>query len=140
MHIRGSIAKGLLIALAITLIPFTAVSAQKITPGTTCKVLNQKAVFQNKTFTCIKSGKNFIWNKGVAIKKPTATPAPTPTSTPTPTPTPTSKKLTFSNISENVDAIALNVYSDFQRLMATNYQSTIKVNTIIGEGGAGRAG
>ncbi|CAB4543756.1 MAG: hypothetical protein F2602_02945 [Actinobacteria bacterium] len=132
MHIRGSIAKGLLIALAITLIPFTAVSAQKITPGTTCKVLNQKAVFQNKTFTCIKSGKNFIWNKGVAIKKPTATPAPTPTSTPTPTPTPTSKKLTFSNISENVDAIALNVYSDFQRLMATNYQSTIKVNTIIG--------
>jgi hypothetical protein len=40
--------------------------------------------------------------------------------------------LTFSNISENVDAIAFNVFSQYQKLMATNYKSSIKVNTIIG--------
>jgi hypothetical protein len=78
MRFRGSLTKGLLIALAVTLIPVTAVSAQKITPGSTCKVLNQKIVYQNKTYTCIKSAKKLIWNKGVANKKPTPTPTPTP--------------------------------------------------------------
>ena len=63
---------------------------------------------------------------------PTPTPTPSPVVTPTPTPTPTPIELTFSNIAENVDAIALNVYSKYQKLMATNYQSSIKVNTIIG--------
>ena len=97
MRTRARVYKGLLIALLITLIPVSAISAVKITPGSTCKVLNQKAVYSNKTFTCIKSGKKLVWNKGVLVKKPA--PLPTPTAigdpegaiggTPTPTPTPT---------------------------------------------------
>ena len=132
----------MLISLAVVLIPVAAVSAQNITPGSTCKVLNQKIVYQNKTFTCIKSGKKLVWNKGVTVVKPTPittptptptpTPVATPTSTPTATPTPTVKDLTFSNISENVDAIAFNVYSKYQALMATDYKGSIKVNTIVG--------
>jgi len=92
--IRGSVAKGLLIALAVALIPVTAVSAQKVTPGSTCKVLNQKVVYQNKSYTCTKSGKKLIWNKGVVLK-PTPTPTPTPTSTKTPTSTPTPTSTNF---------------------------------------------
>jgi hypothetical protein len=72
----------LLIAFALTLIPVASFSAPKVTPGSTCKVLNQKVVYVNKTYTCIKSGKKLVWNKGVAVK-PTATPTPTPTATPT---------------------------------------------------------
>ena len=156
MHIRGSVAKGFLVALAITLIPITAVSAQKVTPGSICKVNKQKVTYQNKTYTCIKSGKKLVWNKGVEVVKLPPTPTPivcsatvttgcakppveplptptlTPTPMPTPTPTPTPKELTFSNISENVDAIAFNVYSKYQALMATDYKSSIKVNTLIG--------
>jgi hypothetical protein len=85
----------LLFIIVFSLIPLTAISAQKITPGSTCKVLNQKVVYQSKTYTCIKSGKKLVWNKGVAVKKPTPTPTPTqsptptPTQSPTPTPTPT---------------------------------------------------
>ena len=71
MRIRGSLSKGLLIALALSMIPEAAVSAQKITPGSACKTLNQKVVYLNKTYTCTKSGKKLIWNKGVAVKKPT---------------------------------------------------------------------
>ena len=37
-------------------------------------------MYKGKKFTCIKSGKKLVWNKGVAIK----TPNPAPTSTPTP--------------------------------------------------------
>ena len=127
MKIRESLSGGFLIALLVALIPAVAVSAPRATPGGTCKVLNQKVTNLNKSYTCIKSGKKLIWNKGVGIK-PTPTPTPTPTHTPTPTP----KELTFSNISENVDAIAFNVYSKYQNLMATDYKGSIKVNTIIG--------
>ena len=127
MKIRESLSGGFLIALLVALIPAVAVSAPRATPGGTCKVLNQKVTNLNKSYTCIKSGKKLIWNKGVGIK-PTPTPTPTPTHTPTPTP----KELTFSNISENVDAIAFNVYSKYQTLMATDYKGSIKVNTIIG--------
>ena len=67
MRIRGSLTKGLLIALGLTLIPVSAISAQKITPGSACKVLNQKVVYQNKTYTCIKSGNKLVWNKGVKV-------------------------------------------------------------------------
>lgn len=79
MRIRGSLSKGLLIALAITLIPVSAISAEKISPGSACKVLNQKTIYSNKTYTCIKSGKKLVWNNGVAVKKPTPTLTPTPT-------------------------------------------------------------
>ena len=79
MRIRGSLAKGFVGALVFTLIPIVAFSAQKITPGSSCKVLNQKVFYQSKTYTCIKSGKKFVWNKGVVVTKPTPTPTPTPT-------------------------------------------------------------
>ena len=99
MRIKGSLTKGLLVALTLTLIPITAFSAQKITPGSTCKVLNQKVVYQNKTYTCIKSGKKLIWNQGVVQVKPAApvpaapiaTSAPTSTSTSADVPAPSSE-------------------------------------------------
>ena len=74
MRIKSRLLKGLLIALAVVLIPVTAVSAQKLTPGSTCKVLNQKVVYKSKTYTCTNSGKKLIWSKGVAVKKSTPTP------------------------------------------------------------------
>ena len=119
MRFKGSFAKGLLVALILTLIPVSAVSAPKVAPGSTCKVVKQKITYQKKIYTCVKSGKKLVWNNGVVVAS-------------TPTPTPESNGLTFSNISENVDAIALNVYGKFQRLMSTSYQSSIKVNTLIG--------
>jgi len=84
MRIRVIFSTGLLVALVLSLIPIVAFSAQKITPGGSCKVLNQKVVYLSKTYSCVKSGKKFVWNKGVAIVKPTST----STSIPTPAPTP----------------------------------------------------
>jgi hypothetical protein len=70
MKIKGSVAKGVILALALTFIPLTAVSAQKITPGLTCKVLNQKVSYQNKSYTCVQSGKKLVWNMGVNVTQP----------------------------------------------------------------------
>jgi hypothetical protein len=84
------VSQGILIALALTLIPVSSFSAPRVTPGSACKVLNQKVVYANKTYSCIKSGKKLVWNKGVAVKPtPTPTPSPTPTPIPSATPTPT---------------------------------------------------
>lgn len=68
--------------------------------GDKCAKAGQTATASGKKFTCIKSGKKLIWNKGVAIPKPAATPTTTLTApstpTPTPTPTPTMVKLSDS--------------------------------------------
>ena len=114
MRIKAILFKGLLLALVIALIPVVAVSAQKITAGSSCKVNKQKVTYQNKVYTCTKSGKKLIWDKGVVVKKPTPTvaqtPAPTPipsptvTPTPTPAPTPTSSTTVTSTPTPTVVA------------------------------------
>jgi len=109
MQIRGSLTKGVLIALSVVLIPVAAVSAQKITPGSTCKVLNQKVVYQSKTYTCIKSGKKLVWNKGVVVKL-AAKPTPTQSAVPIP-----------SNRREKALAEVKRVYD-----LNSSYQPTVK--------------
>lgn len=75
--------------------------------GLTCKKVGMTEVVGAYKYTCIKSGKKLVWNKGVKIPavkpKPvtssatnpvaTATPTAAPTSTRTPTPTPTQSGL-----------------------------------------------
>ena len=97
MQIRGSIAKGFLIALAITLIPITSDSAQKVSSGSICKLNKQKVTYKNKTYTCIKSGKKLVWKKGVEVVK--LPPNPTPTLTPTVTNYEITDPSKFANLS-----------------------------------------
>ena len=87
VRIKGSLAKGFLIALAISLIPAISTSAPKVTPGATCKVNKQSVTYSKKTYTCVKAGKKLIWNKGVAVKTPISNATTTPSATPIPTPT-----------------------------------------------------
>jgi hypothetical protein len=93
MRIKGSLARGVLLALGIALIPVTAGAAENETPSGACKVWKQKVVYEDKTYTCMKSGKKLIWNKGVVVVKPiatsiaTSTQAATTTSAVTATPT-----------------------------------------------------
>jgi M6 family metalloprotease-like protein len=96
MRIKVLVAKSLLLALALALVPAVAISAQKVTPGAKCKVQKQKIDYQDKTYTCIKSGKKFVWNKGVAVKVPIPIPASTPIASPSPTPTAAQKDIDLS--------------------------------------------
>lgn len=86
------------ILLSLTLVfalvaPMNATAAIKV--GSSCKKVGLTSTYAGKKFTCVKSGKKLVWNKGITVAKPlplptpTPTPVPTPTVEPTPTPTPT---------------------------------------------------
>jgi hypothetical protein len=68
----------LTVTLTLGLLQPIATAAPK--PGTACKKAGQTSTSAGIKYTCIKSGKKLVWNKGVEVKK--ATPSPTPTTEP----------------------------------------------------------
>lgn len=84
----------LCIGLVLVLTP-NAIAASKITPGSTCKKVNQQAIYKNKIYTCIKLGKKLYWDNGAAykIEKQSLIPAPTVSTKSSATPTPSQTKI-----------------------------------------------
>jgi len=74
--------------LSIALITGINTAAAVVKPGATCNKVGQVVVSGSAKFTCIKSGKKTLWNKGVALPKPVPTRTPVAAPTPTPTPAP----------------------------------------------------
>jgi hypothetical protein len=80
-----------------TLSSLPAFSAIPPKPGLACSKQGITKTYKGKKYTCIKSGKTLVWNKGVVLKTTTPTvtvtatpsPAPTVTITATPSPAPT---------------------------------------------------
>ena len=105
---RNKLLALLITALTLAFIQPLALAAVK--PGATCKKVGQTSTTAGIKYTCIKSGKKLVWNKGVAVKQPvpvatptpSATPTPTPSASATPSPTPTPTK--FEPWSTNIDS------------------------------------
>ncbi|MFM8491107.1 MAG: hypothetical protein ACKN9X_04165, partial [Candidatus Methylopumilus sp.] len=64
------------LSISLPLIPVNAA----VKAGASCKTLGLTSVASGKTYTCVKSGKKLIWNKGVIIKNPIQTQIEIPTS------------------------------------------------------------
>ncbi len=68
-----------LVALLIPLVLIASSSSAAVKAGSGCTKVGSKSVSGGKSYTCIKSGKKLIWDKGVAVAKPSvAKPTPTP--------------------------------------------------------------
>ena len=122
------------LVLSLSVVPISHAKAP--VAGAPCSKVKVTQIFQGKKFTCIKSGKKLVWNKGVTIKitptpkptsvtstsptptptvtqsassSPTQTPTTTPSATPTPTPTPTpSPTPTASTVGYTMDQVKSN--------------------------------
>jgi hypothetical protein len=109
----------LISSLFLALLTSNSFAATKVTAGASCKVLNQKVTFQKKIFTCIKSGKKLIWNKGVQLKMQSPTPKPT-SPTPSPTPTPTTDSTPTQTPSKSATPTASNPGYTLAQVKANN--------------------
>ncbi len=76
--------------LSMSVIPVNAATKA----GGACKKVGIKSVVANKTFTCIKSGRKLVWNKGILIVKSA----------------PKVMDLTFDNLFENRKDISYTVW------------------------------
>jgi hypothetical protein len=127
------------VALLLTL-PLTP-SQAAVKAGDTCKKAGVKSVASGKTFTCIKSGKKFVWDKGVAVTKPStgSTPSATPSATPSPTPTP---EIVYATLWEKYKwskptssaSIATAATEKFKTYAATNRSPSTTVKIVAQEG------
>ena len=87
---KAAISVSVLTLIATLLAPMQA-NAAAAKAGASCPKAKATQIVGSKKFTCVKSGKKLVWDKGVTIPKaatpkPTATTTPTPTATTTPTP------------------------------------------------------
>jgi hypothetical protein len=125
------------VALLLTF-PLTP-SQAAVKAGATCSKAGLKSVASGKTFTCVKSGKKFVWNKGVGVTKPTVVSTPSATPTPTPTPTPEVvyatlwEKYKWSKPSSSA-SVATAATDKFKIYAATNRSPSTTVKIVAQEG------
>ena len=57
-----------LLVVALCIAPIQQASAATAKAGMKCSKIKATSIVKGKKFTCIKSGKNLVWNKGVTVK------------------------------------------------------------------------
>lgn len=106
------------IALLLTLISVNVTPVQAaVKAGATCKKVGITSIASGKTFTCIKSGKKLVWNKGVIVKK-TITPAVAPTS--------------FEDLPSRIDGIIYGAWLKASEQIQKSSSGLGKVNYLVG--------
>jgi hypothetical protein len=101
------------LSLSVLLIPANAA----VKAGASCKTAGITSVASGKTFTCIKSGKKLIWNKGVTLAKQVTQPkAPT----------------TFEDLPSRIDGIIYGAWLQASQQIQKSSTSLGKVNILIG--------
>ena len=72
----GKRALSILLAITVCLAPFPQANAVTAKAGAKCTKFKTTSIVKGKKFTCIKSGKKLVWNKGVLVKTAVTKPKP----------------------------------------------------------------
>ena len=89
-----------LVALLIPMVLVASNSYAAVKAGSACTKVGAKSVSGGKSYTCIKSGKKLVWDKGVVVAKPSVakpSPAPSASASAAPVAKPEVIKVNFSN-------------------------------------------
>jgi hypothetical protein len=81
-----------ILAIFVSLTLFSGIANAAVKAGSACSKLGTTSTYAGKKYTCIKSGKKFVWNKGVNVSKPipNVSPKPSPSQNPVETSAPPS--------------------------------------------------
>ena len=104
---------GLALVLQVSILTPPAFSAPKA--GAKCSKVGSTSTTSSKTYTCIKSGKKLIWNKGVS--KSTAT-----KSTPVPALTPVEIAISIDNL--DLKGVPQKAYENVEAVLKTRPRTT----------------
>ena len=104
--------------------------------GSTCTKLKTSKVFNGKKYTCIKSGKKLIWDKGTKLNPvlpaptPSPSPSPSPTTSTAPTPAPTVPNSRGANVASEITKVFANSPAT-SSILEIHYSPTIDRNSPI---------
>ena len=114
---------GLALVLQVSILTTPAFSAPKA--GAKCSKVGSTSTNSSKTYTCIKSGKRLIWNKGVS--KSTAT-----KSTPVPVPVPVEIAISIDNL--DLKGVPQKAYENVEAVLKTRPRTTYTPIFLLGPG------
>lgn len=134
------------LVLATSLLLPAHVSAATPVSGAACAKAGLTSSTPTKKFTCVKSGKKFVWDKGSTIVKPGAVPAPAPKQSAAPSPTkapfkalipiplpvPQTGAITFENAVANFSKIPEQAYLNVQAAIAAGSEDPVNVAISVG--------
>ena len=92
------------LSLSLPTIPVNAAAKA----GAKCNKVGITSVASGKTFTCVKTGKKLVWDKGVTVSIPSTTLTPT----------------SFQDLLERYEGIPLKVWNESQKLVTSGRVST----------------
>lgn len=132
---------GSLIAITLIATSLSIPANAAVKAGLTCKSKGLVSNYQGKKYTCIKSGKKFVWDKGVLILKPVVQATPEASATPTPSPTPSPTQVveviptfptSFKDLEENFDGIAYSAWNSVQASIKLFPEPKTKISMFFG--------
>ena len=120
------------LGLALILSASSAIAAPNPKAGATCSKAGSTKTFKGTKFTCIKSGKKLVWNKGVPVRSAAAPTATTPTvAAPTAT-TPTVAAPTDAFAIYGKDAARFKAVDEYgAKLVSTRVKNVPSINSIL---------
>jgi len=117
------------IVVALTLVSTNSYAAVKA--GSSCSKAGIKSVSAGKTFTCVKSGKKLVWDKGVLV--PVAKPAAGTSANPEPTAfIPPAAPTSFENLYGNRKGVAYAAWLQTGQVMNASEARVPTLKTFIG--------
>jgi hypothetical protein len=101
--------------------------------GASCPKVGKTSIASGKTFTCVKSGKKLLWNKGAVVAKPATAATPATSATPEPTAVKTPAMPTsFADLEEKFEGIPYSVWDKIQANLALHKSTDLKISFLFG--------
>ena len=129
-----------LVALLIPMVLVTSNSYAAAKAGTSCPKLKMISVSGGKVYTCIKSGKKLVWDKGAVIttaklpESPVQNPNPSKNAEPDPVQVAVSAKAptSFEDLITNYQGIAYSAWSKSREKIMGSNKTDVSLNLVIG--------